>query len=276
MAVRLPPFWTDRPALCFAQAEAQFDMAGITRQRTKFNHVVSQLHQQHAAEVEDIITFPPEHEPYDRLKAEMVRQLFTSREQRVRQLLSHEEMGHRRPSQFLRHLKGLAPDVPADFSTHYLPPHLQAILAGQTEGSLDSASHLAVRICEVAPQPTTASVSPSVSDNSSGLLELMEELSRQVAALRATQARRRSHSIDHRRNTSGNSPIRHICWYHKRFGDDGRKSTPRIHASRETPPAVVKSGKRLLHQFGPPLHNGPSAQTGLSGGHRVLPVRLPT
>ena len=255
-------------------------MAGITRQRTKFNHVVCQLHQQHAAEVEDIITSPPEHEPYDRLKAEMVRQLSTSREQRVRQLLSHEEMGHRRPSQFLRHLKGLAPDVPDDFLrtilASRLPPHLQAILAGQTEGSLDSASHLADRICEVAPQPTTASVSPSVPDNTSGLLELMEELSRQVAALRATQARRRSHCSDHRRNTSGNSPIRHIFWYHKRFGDDARKSTPRVHASRETPPAVVKSGKRLLHQFGPALHNGPSAKTALSGGHRVLPMRLPT
>ena len=73
VAVRLPPFWPDRPALWFAQAEAQFDLAGITRQRTKFNHVVSQLHQQHAAEVEDIITSPPEHESYDRLKAELVR-----------------------------------------------------------------------------------------------------------------------------------------------------------------------------------------------------------
>ena len=105
VAVRLPPFWTDRPDLWIAQAEAQFDLAGITRQMTKFNHVVSQLHQQHAAGVEDIITSPQEHEPYDRLKAELVRRLSTSREQRVRQLLSHEEMGDRRPSQFLRHFK---------------------------------------------------------------------------------------------------------------------------------------------------------------------------
>ena len=230
VAVRFPPFWTDRPALWFAQAEAQFDLAGITRQRTKFNHVVSQLHQKHAAEVEDIRS-PPEHEPYDRLKAELVSRLSTSRDQRVRQLLSHEEMGDRRPSQFLRHLKGFAPDVPDDFLrtiwASRLPPHVQAILAGQTEGSLDSASHLADRICEVAPQPTTASVSPSVPDNTSGLLELMEELSRQVVALRATQARRRSRSGDHRRNTPGNSPIRHdICWYHRRFGYEARKCNP--------------------------------------------------
>jgi len=106
VAVRLPTFWTDRPAVWFEQAEAQFEMAAITRQRTKFNYVVFQLNQQQAAEVEDIITTPSEDEPYDRLKAELVRRLSTSREQRVRQLLSHDEMGDRSPSQFLRHLKG--------------------------------------------------------------------------------------------------------------------------------------------------------------------------
>jgi len=111
---RLPPFWPDRPAVWFAQAESQFELAAITRQRTKFNYVVSQLNHQQAAEVEDIIS-PPELEPYDRLKAELVRRLSTSREQRVRQLLSHEEMGDRKPSEFLRHLKSLAPDVPDDF-----------------------------------------------------------------------------------------------------------------------------------------------------------------
>jgi hypothetical protein len=63
VAVRLPPFWQDRPALWFAQAEAQFELAAITRQRTKFSHVVAQLSQQHAAEVEDIITRHPNRSP---------------------------------------------------------------------------------------------------------------------------------------------------------------------------------------------------------------------
>jgi hypothetical protein len=61
----------------------QSELAAITRQQTKFNYVVSQLNQQHAAKVEDIITLPPEHEPYDRLKAELVRRLSISCEQCV-------------------------------------------------------------------------------------------------------------------------------------------------------------------------------------------------
>jgi hypothetical protein len=59
VAVRLPPFWSDCPAIWFAQAESQFELAAITRRRTKFNYVVSQLNQQQASEVEDIITAPP-------------------------------------------------------------------------------------------------------------------------------------------------------------------------------------------------------------------------
>jgi hypothetical protein len=64
VAVRLPPFCPDRPAVWFGQAEAQFELAGITQQRTKFYYVVSQLNQQQAAEVEDIITARTDHEPY--------------------------------------------------------------------------------------------------------------------------------------------------------------------------------------------------------------------
>ena len=77
--------------------------------------MVSQLNQQQVAEVEGINNSPPEQELYDRLKAELVRRLPTSRKQRVRQLLSHEEMRNRKPSQFLRYPKTLVPDVPDDF-----------------------------------------------------------------------------------------------------------------------------------------------------------------
>ena len=47
------------------------------RQLTKVNYVMSQPNQQQAAKVEDIIISPPEHEPYDLLKAELVRRLST-------------------------------------------------------------------------------------------------------------------------------------------------------------------------------------------------------
>jgi hypothetical protein len=77
--VRLSPFWPDLAAIYFAQAETQFEWAATTHQRTKFIYVVSQLKLQQPSEVEDIINSPPEQEPYDQLKAELVRRLSTSR-----------------------------------------------------------------------------------------------------------------------------------------------------------------------------------------------------
>ena len=82
-------------------------------------------------------------------------------------------MGDRKQSQFLSHLKSLAPDVPEDFLRSIwasrLPPHIQTILAGQAEGNLDAALQLADRIAEVAPLPTTASIAQA--PDAAGLLQ---------------------------------------------------------------------------------------------------------
>ena len=40
VTVKLPPFWFEKPALWFAQAEAQFAVAGITRDDTMYNYVI--------------------------------------------------------------------------------------------------------------------------------------------------------------------------------------------------------------------------------------------
>jgi len=118
-------------------------------------------------------------------------------------------MGDRKPSQFLRHLKGLAPDVPDEFLrtiwASRLPQHVQAILAGQTEVSLDAASHLADKIYEVTLQPATAIISSTTPDHTAGLLERIEELSRQVASLRASETHCRSQSRDRPRSKSRGS-----------------------------------------------------------------------
>jgi hypothetical protein len=164
--VWLPPFWAERPAVWFAQAEEQFFLAGISSETATFYYVISQLDHRYATEVEEIITSPPERDPYTTLRTELVRRLSLSREQRIPQLLTLEEMGDRKPSQFLRHLRSLAPDVSDDlirsiWSSH-IPANIQAILGGKTEGNLKAAARCADRIYEVASQPALASVDPNL------------------------------------------------------------------------------------------------------------------
>jgi hypothetical protein len=64
VAMRLPPFWAERPAVWFAQAEAQFTLASFSSKQTKFCYVISQLEHRYAVNVEDIITSLPEQNPY--------------------------------------------------------------------------------------------------------------------------------------------------------------------------------------------------------------------
>jgi hypothetical protein len=45
VAMRLPPFWAQWPAVWFAQAEAQFILASFSSKQTKFCYVISQLEQ---------------------------------------------------------------------------------------------------------------------------------------------------------------------------------------------------------------------------------------
>jgi hypothetical protein len=135
VVILLPAFWAERPVVWFAQAEAQFSLAGITSEKTKFFYIISQLDHRYATEVEDIITYPPERDPYTTLKAELVGRLTPSKNQRVCQLPTQEEMDDRMLSQFLQHLRGLALYMTEyllrTISASRLPPNIQAHLACQ-------------------------------------------------------------------------------------------------------------------------------------------------
>jgi hypothetical protein len=120
--------------------EAQFLLAGIGNELTKFYHVISQLDEKYVAEVEDIINSSPQQEPYTTLKTELVKRLWPSRYQHTHQLFTLEEMGDRKPSQFLRHLRSLAPDIPDNYlhilCNRRLPTNIRTILASMPEAVL--------------------------------------------------------------------------------------------------------------------------------------------
>lgn len=231
VAAKLPPFWFDRPATWFAQVECQFNIAGIVVDQTKYDYVVAQLDSRVIGEVEDIVTKPPANDKYFTLKNELIRRLSTSEEQRVRQLISEEELGDRRPSQFLRHLRSLAGVTLSDENIlrqlwmRRLPQHLQAILTAQADLPLDKVAELADKILEVSPG-IPAQRPPSVC-STSDLAARLDELTKQVAALTSAGGRIRSRSISRRRNRSQTrtpTPAgEKICWYHRIFKDKATK-----------------------------------------------------
>jgi hypothetical protein len=241
----------------FTQAEAQLHLAGISNELTKFYHVVSQLDERYVAEVDNIINSPPQHDPCTTLKTELIKRLCPSRDQRTRQIFTLEEIGDRKPSQFLRHFRSLTPDIPDNYLrilwTSRLPTNVQVILAGMPEVGLDAAALCADRIIETVSPSTVASISPG--PDYAELVQTVRDLSGQVASLvaersrpnyreRSTSFRDRRPRFNNRRrsNSRGSSAGGSLsrddtngtwCWYHRRFGDRAQRcSQPCIFSSQ--------------------------------------------
>lgn len=237
VGVKIPPFYPEKPALWFAQLEGQFRLSKVTTDETKFYYAMAQLEPQYAAEVEDIITAPPADDKYVKLKTELIKRLSASREKRVQQVLNHEELGDRKPSQFLRHLQNLAgPGLPEDFLRsiwiNRLPQRTQDIVASQIRSSLEDLAELADRLHDVVAPVAQVAAAASTSTSSDPLVLQIAELSRRMQALdakvgRMSRPRERSSGRTRQRSSSkrSNSNYRKFptCWYHHKFGEEARR-----------------------------------------------------
>lgn len=235
VGVRVPPFYPSKPSLWFASLESQFVLAGITTDSTKYHYAISYLEPQHIEIVEDIVAAPTAPDKYEQLKTELVKRLTASREKQVHQLLHHEELGDRKPSQFLRRLKTLAGEgVPDDFLrtlwSSRLPSSVQPIIASQANMKLDDVAELADQIHDVIALSPQVAAAETPAGSSGAMDRQIAELTRQVQALsskvdRMSRPRARSSSRSARaRRTRTRSQSSYqkfpVCWYHSKFGDE--------------------------------------------------------
>uniref|UniRef100_A0A6P7GI94 Uncharacterized protein LOC114338493 n=1 Tax=Diabrotica virgifera virgifera TaxID=50390 RepID=A0A6P7GI94_DIAVI len=216
ISVKIPPFWPNDPETWFLQVENQFTLANITSDATKFNYIVANLETVYREDV--------------KLKSELIKRLSASQQQKIKRLLDHEELGDRRPSQFLRNLQSLAgttvPDnIVRSLWLGRLPSSTQAILATQAKASLDAVAELADTISEdIAPSVNMSEV-PNARE---GTIEIKIQLASlsQAQAQTNTYRRNRSNSRgrpyprDRSYSRERNSDI---CWYHYRFGHQAQK-----------------------------------------------------
>ncbi|XP_064485123.1 uncharacterized protein LOC135397445 [Ornithodoros turicata] len=253
VAVKLPPYFDRNPAVWFLQAEAQFNLAGVSSQQTRYYHVISALTPAAAEEVYDILAAPSPTTPYDQLKKALLQRTTASDRSRIQQLLSAEELGDRRPTQLLRRMRQLLGSQPTatddtffrELFLQRLPQNVQMVLATASDMSLDKLATLADAVFEVA-NPAVSAVIPATSaqpspspptqpPHSSDVAELCREVKNLTALIAASHVsphvrdssrRRTSRSprrFRHRSPTPrDSSPAHTVCWYHRKFGADAR------------------------------------------------------
>ncbi|XP_045477905.1 uncharacterized protein LOC123683053 [Harmonia axyridis] len=217
VAVRMPEFVVTDPELWFAMAEGNFHSAGVTQDRSKFGYIVGALPAKYATEVKDIILNPPTDEAFHKLKTQLIRRLSATQEEKTRRLLEREEMGDRKPSQFLRHLQSLAdPAVPESLMKslwmNRLPRSVQVSLAIVQDSSLQELAVHADHIMEAIRPPVqlvkeTTSIEAILSAK---FAQLTLGLNQEIATLRAELAAQADRSRrDRSRGQSQHCPRSH-------------------------------------------------------------------
>lgn len=230
-SIKIPPFWSERPELWFAQIEGQFVTHKVHSENARFNQVIGNLDGKILQYVTDAVLHPPDENRYTNLKNKLIESFAQSGQQKITKLLSELTLGDQRPSQLLNRQRELAGNVVnEDFLKNLwlrqLPVTVQAVLA-VSAGDLSELGKLADKIMEVhAPQQQLAPVSMKSSNSTIATLEAkIDSLTKDLQQLQSSKNRGRSRSRS-RPNGRANTPNKReydTCWYHYKFGDAATK-----------------------------------------------------
>ena len=121
IAVKLPSFWQGNPEVWFRQVESVFATRNpaITTQETKFEYVIQALDNSTAERVQNIILDPPEN-PYDTMKATLIRAFCKTQAEKDQVLLSLNGLGDWKPPELLQNIKNLNADRSTLFKALFL------------------------------------------------------------------------------------------------------------------------------------------------------------
>ncbi len=241
-----PAFVEDHPNVWIIQLDLYFARAQIISEAVRFQTAASLLPAHHVMEFIDMIRSPPV-DCYTQLCTALQTRLGKSSEEKLRSLLEAQELGDRKPSQFLRHLQELTtpymkdeesplirqiflkamPEAAAPF-LQFLPPDTKlATLAGTADrviASLPRANSVVGAVCGVSSTNDHRSC-PQAQANSLKLDELsqqLREISLQLRTLGRQRSRSRSSTPSRRRDVSN---VSGVCWYHRSFGKRARTCT---------------------------------------------------
>lgn len=230
-AVQIPVYNRTDPALWLIMCESTFALASpkpITESLTKYNYVVSHLPPDIASLVRDVLMKPDSTTPYEHLKTELISRSGESSQQEIRQLLSGEELGDRKPSDLLRNMKRRAESLSVpeklmlELFLQRLPSSVQSILAAVSNLTLDKAAEISDRILEVTPSPVENFAISQNNEHSveEKLFREIEKLHKRINSLSFSRSRSPFRG-GNRPRSRGNSQPRNpsVCWYHWRFGN---------------------------------------------------------
>lgn len=218
--LKLPTFCRTDPRLWFVQIEAQFAIAKIRADDTKFNYVISAIDTEILMQVADYVEDPPNINKYNGLKTKLIDIFSESKEKCLRKLLSEVQLGDKKPSQLLNEMsrlggRALPNEIQKALWMQRLPTHIQSMLLTSTADSLENIAKTADRMIEIESSSHYVAEASTCSSDM-----LVEKLANEIAELRATLRT----DVDRQRRYTRRLPKRKLieaangyCWYHTNF-----------------------------------------------------------
>ena len=198
VSIKLPTFWTSEPHVWFAQAEAQFNIRGITADDTKYYYVLSALDQTTATRLLDLIQRPPTENKYTALKDRLLDTFGLTERERASRLLHFRTLGDSKPSSLMDEMLALLGD------------HHPCLLFQQL-------------FLERLPEDIRIQLADAKFDD-------VRQLARRADALWAARdmgtsanAIQRRQPLKKRAESRSNATASKFCYYHRTFGDSARR-----------------------------------------------------
>lgn len=221
VAIKLPDFWKNDPVMWFAQAEAQFALANVVRDHTKFYYIIAKIDQSVICHVTDLVSNPPEINKYEAVKARLISRFQVSAQGRLERLLGSCDLGDMRPTHLLAKMQELAAglnvtdDLLKMLFLQRMPPNVKAILT-ISDGTIGKLAEMADKMQESSSQHVAAASHSNSADE-------MSEIRGQIAALTAEIRHFTTRKSSRTRSASRESRGDEICWFHKKYGNRAHK-----------------------------------------------------
>ena len=217
VTAKLPDFYTHNPEGWFINAEAQFALAKITDEKTKFYHAVKTLDPKTSEEIQHFLTEQCQNNdqqatPYTNLKKQLLKVFGKSKTSKMAELLTMHSFNENGAESTLRRMRVLCTDMDTMLQCKLLsmaPLSTRTAVASQ---EFETAEDLAQALDKAREREKF--ISPSISSVS----EETQQYDIAAASKTATFNRARQDKAKHTDN-------RTICFYHDRFGYKAKKCT---------------------------------------------------
>ncbi len=223
--LRIPDFYIAKPRLWFIQLEAQFDLANILDDRSRFFHVIASLPAEVASRIDFLIENPPDLNKYQALKEALLSAYEKSPLELCSQALTMASLGDRAPSQLMsdlidliprNHKTGICPFVIALF-IEKLPADIRLCLNIENVSSY-----------EILANQADALMARRLKSNNINHVQNFENVSNDEEMLEINNVNRNFNKKKFdfkKKSTSSTSKDdqNKKCWYHEKFGSNATK-----------------------------------------------------